>query len=186
MSEEVENEEGGALLTLDSIEWPIYPDYVYKFETNSTNTGRGLIFKLTNELVKKRLRSYSRSGMRTTVCGLIMCHSQGVPHVLLLKREEDGCYGLLGGKCKIYENPREKLSHKLARFITCNTRHANLYDIKSSIENIKVKEFLADWWRCDYHTDPLPFLPLHTSRPKEKISIYQVCTPLIYQIFRLY
>ncbi|UKK02827.2 mRNA cleavage factor subunit [Theileria orientalis] len=154
-------------------EWDVYPQTIYKFDYNTTNVGNGLIFRLSDEVLSKRVKSYMVSGMRITVCGVILSHIKGFPSVLLIQREGDRSVGLLGGKCKSFENPKDALSSKLARFIT-STKHKHQINIKEDVENIQVGDLLADLWRCDFNTEPLPYLPLHTNRPKEKISLYQV------------
>ncbi|BAM41925.1 mRNA cleavage factor subunit [Theileria orientalis strain Shintoku] len=154
-------------------EWDVYPQTIYKFDYNTTKVGSGLIFRLSDEVLSKRVRSYMVSGMRITVCGVILSHIKGFPSVLLVQREGDRSLGLLGGKCKSFENPKEALSAKLARFIT-STKHRHQINIKEDVENIQVGDLLGDLWRCDFNTEPLPYLPLHSNRPKEKISLYQV------------
>lgn len=169
----LEEEESYVPQVDDRSEWDVYPQTMFKFEHNTTKVGRGLIFRLSDDILEKRVKTYAVSGMRITVCGVILSHRKGFPFVLLLKRDLDKSVGLLGGKCKSFENPKEVLSSKLARFIT-STKHKHQLNIKETIETIQVGELLADFWRCDFNTEPLPYLPLHTNRPKEKISLYQV------------
>ncbi|GFE53336.1 mRNA cleavage factor [Babesia ovis] len=154
-------------------DWLVYPADAYHFREDSAQIGRGLIFKSSDTIIAKRVRAYNQNGLRITVCGVILCHRNGFPHALLLQDTSGNC-GLLGGKCKTFEKPREVLRQKLARFVSTTRKGGHHLDLRANAENIIVGEFMGEFWRQDYDSDVLPYLPLHVNRPREKILIYQV------------
>ncbi|CDR96705.1 Cleavage and polyadenylation specificity factor subunit 5 [Babesia bigemina] len=154
-------------------DWLVYPADSYRFREDSAPIGRGLLFKSSDEIVRKRIRAYNQKGLRITVCGVILCHRNGFPHIMLLTDSEGSC-GLLGGKCRVFENPKEALRRKVARFISVARKGALQLDLRANAENVNVGEFLGEFWRQDYDSEVLPYLPIHVNRPRERILIYQV------------
>lgn len=164
---------GDSTETLERPDWPVYPVHAYNFRSEATTIGHGLLFDSTEATVKKRVKAYNQNGMRITVFGLVLCHKNGFPHILLLQ-DSGGSSGLLGGKCKVHENPREALRRKVARFVSMSKKGSHQLDLKANAENIKVGDMLGEFWRPDFNSPVLPYLPQHVVRPKEKIMIYQV------------
>ncbi|GBE58848.1 mRNA cleavage factor [Babesia ovata] len=154
-------------------DWLVYPADSYRFREESAPIGRGLLFKSSDDIVRKRIRAYNQKGLRITVCGIILCHRNGFPHILLLKDSEGSC-GLPGGKCNAFENPKDALRRKMARFISVARKGSHQLDLRANAENVNVGEFLGEFWRQDYDSEVLPYLPIHVNRPREKILIYQV------------
>ncbi|GIX60934.1 mRNA cleavage factor-like protein, putative [Babesia caballi] len=157
----------------DRPNWLVYPAESYQFREESLEIGRGLIFETANEIIKKRIRAYNRVGLRVTVCGVILCHRNGFPHIIVL-RDSEGRLGLLGGKCKAYDGPEEALRQKLARFVSTSRKGTLQLDLRANADNVVVGELLGEFWRPEYDSDILPYLPLHVNRPREKILVYQV------------
>ncbi|ORM40020.1 Cleavage and polyadenylation specificity factor subunit 5 [Babesia sp. Xinjiang] len=154
-------------------DWLVYPADSYNFREDSAPIGQGLLFKSSDSIVNKRIRAYNQNGLRVTVYGVILCHRNGFPHIVLLQ-DSSGSSGLLGGKCKTFENPREVLRRKVARFMSTTRKGGHQLDLRANADNVLVGEFMGEFWRQDYDSDVLPYLPLHVNRPREKILIYQV------------
>lgn len=162
--------------TTDSLErpdWLVYPVEAYQFRQESTPIGQGLLFNSPEAIIKKRIKTYNQNGLRITVCGLILCHRNEFPHILLLQ-DDSGNSGLLGGKCKVHESPRDALKRKLARFVSTSKKGSHQLDVRANAENVRIGDLLGEFWRPDFDSAVLPYLPLHINRPKEKILLYQV------------
>ncbi|EDO08282.2 hypothetical protein BBOV_III007210 [Babesia bovis T2Bo] len=157
----------------DRPDWLVYPEDSYSFRDDSAPIGQGLLFRTPESLLCKRIRAYNQNGLRITVYGLILCHRNGFPCILVL-RDTSGNIGLLGGKCKSFENPREVLKLKLARFVSTSRKGVHQLNVRANVDTIIVGEFMGEFWRAEYDSDVLPYLPLHINRPREKILIYQV------------
>ncbi|KFH03749.1 putative mrna cleavage factor family protein [Toxoplasma gondii VAND] len=135
-------------------------------------------------LLRKRLASYQRQGLRRTVAPVFFCHLREYVHLLLLFHRETRRYSLFTFKAKSWERPEVVLERKLARLFTKhrsevdrNVNYTWVADQKSEGVAAEVGEFLGEWWRVEFDEEPQPFLPPHVTRPKERIRLYQVQLP---------
>ncbi|KFG61036.1 putative mRNA cleavage factor-like protein, partial [Toxoplasma gondii RUB] len=131
-------------------------------------------------LLRKRLASYQRQGLRRTVAPVFFCHLREYVHLLLLFHRETRRYSLFTFKAKSWERPEVVLERKLARLFTKhrsevdrNVNYTWVADQKSEGVAAEVGEFLGEWWRVEFDEEPQPFLPPHVTRPKERIRLYQ-------------
>ncbi|GAB64582.1 mRNA cleavage factor-like protein, partial [Plasmodium cynomolgi strain B] len=101
------------------------------------------------------------------------------PHLLLLQNIESQEYYLLSGKYRSWEKPREVLKRKLQKYVNqirdmhFSTSHLNS-EQKEIEDPIEIGEFLGEWWKTQFNSVYLPYLPAHITRPKEYIRLYQV------------
>ncbi|PFH33866.1 putative mrna cleavage factor family protein [Besnoitia besnoiti] len=138
-----------------------------------------------SRLLAKRLETYQRQGLRRSVAPVLLCHLREYLHVLLLFHREARRYTLLTFKAKSWERPEDVLERKLEKILTKHRSevHKSLanYTWVAPEQNEKVtadvREFLGEWWRPELDEEPLPFLPPHVTRPKERIRLYQVQLP---------
>ncbi|GAW79087.1 mRNA cleavage factor-like protein [Plasmodium gonderi] len=159
-------------------EWLIYPQSNYEFNIDEKLKNK---FILDTEKCKKRISSYNKNGIRNSALAIILCHRYDYPHLLLLQNLENQSYYLLSGKYKSWEKPKEVLKKKLQKYVNTNkdmhfaTTTSQLNDEQDEREEtIEVGEFLGEWWRTQFNSVYLPYLPAHITRPKEYIRLYQV------------
>merc|ERR1712194_43299 len=80
------------------------------------------------------------------------------------------------------ESVRDAMSRKIKETIsTLSSRHGrdnhNTSSQDGSDGGATVGELLSVWHRPNFDPLILPYLPLHCSRPKERIEVYQVVLP---------
>ncbi|KAK3679917.1 hypothetical protein LTR78_000294 [Recurvomyces mirabilis] len=130
--------------------------------------------------VKDRLRRleehYEQHGMRRTCEGILVCHEHNHPHVLMLQIAN-----------AFFKLPGDYLPHdsdEIAGFKTILTAKlappassslSTRDDAASSDWNIT--STLAQWWRPNFETFMYPYLPPHTTRPKELKKLYFIQLP---------
>ncbi|CRH03054.1 mRNA cleavage factor-like protein, putative [Plasmodium relictum] len=154
-------------------EWLLYPQSNYEFNIDEKLKNK---FILDNEKCKKRINSYNKNGIRNSVLAIILCHRYEYPHLLLLQHLESQKYYLLNGKYKTWEKPKEVLKKKLQKYIN---KIKDIHFISNQInvekeETVEIGEFLGEWWKTQFNSVYLPYLPAHVTRPKEYVRLYQV------------
>lgn len=154
-------------------EWLLYPQSNYEFNIDEKLKNKFIIDK---EKCKKRINAYNKNGIRNSVLAIILCHRYEYPHLLLLQHIESQKYYLLNGKYKTWEKPKEVLKKKLKKYINkIKDIHFTPAQInKEQEETVEIGDFLGEWWRTQFNSVFLPYLPAHISRPKEYIRLYQV------------
>ncbi|SBT70211.1 cleavage and polyadenylation specificity factor subunit 5, putative [Plasmodium malariae] len=159
-------------------EWLLYPQSNYEFNIDEKLKNK---FIIDIEKCKKRINSYNKNGIRNSVLAIILCHRYEYPHVLLLQHVQSQKYYLLSGKFKSWEKPKEVLKEKLQKYINkIKDIHFSTTQFSSHIQQqqqediVDIGEFLGEWWRTQYNSVYLPYLPAHITRPKEYVRLYQV------------
>ncbi|CAD2095991.1 cleavage and polyadenylation specificity factor subunit 5, putative [Plasmodium vinckei] len=162
-------------------EWLLYPQDSYEFNIDEKLKKK---FIIDTEKYKKRINSYNKNGIRNTVIAILLCHRHEYPHLLLLQNLATQEYFFLGGKYNSWEKPRDVLKKKLQKYInkvkdihfSVNKLNINEQtgDAKNKDEIFDVGEFLGEWWRTQYDSVYLSYLPAHITRPKECARLYQV------------
>ncbi|SBT30629.1 mRNA cleavage factor-like protein, putative [Plasmodium ovale wallikeri] len=160
-------------------EWLLYPQSSYEFNIDEKLKSKIII---DDDKCKKRINTYNKNGIRNSVLAIILCHRYEYPHLLLLQHLESQCYYLLSGKYKSWEKPRDVLKKKLQKYINkikdINFVTNQLYPDKDEDdekeETIDVGDFLGEWWRTQFNSVYLSYLPAHVTRPKEYVRLYQV------------
>lgn len=157
-------------------EWLLYPQSNYEFNIDDKLKQK---FIIDIDKHRKRIISYNKDGIRNTVLAILLCHRYEYPHLLLLQHQGSENYYLLGGKYKKWEKPKDVLKKKLQRYINkiketpyygSGTNPINL----ENDEAVEIGDFLGEWWRTQFNSSHLPYLPAHTTRPKEYVRLYQV------------
>ncbi|KAF8817673.1 putative mrna cleavage factor family protein, partial [Cardiosporidium cionae] len=157
-------------------EWIVYAQSNY--EVNATSHLAGKLDP--EERFQKRLESYHRQGLRCTAAAVILCHQHDFPHLLLPQRVDTKQYTLLHCKYSIGEKPRSTLQRKLNKYFRAQETHQPSYKrapLKWQSNELiapllEVGEYLGEWWRSELYHDPVPYLPAHVTRPKERIRLY--------------
>ncbi|CDU16072.1 hypothetical protein YYC_02310 [Plasmodium yoelii 17X] len=162
-------------------EWLLYSQDSYEFNIDEKLKKK---FIIDTEKYKKRISSYNKSGIRNTVIAILLCHRHEYPHLLLLQNLLTQEYYFLGGKYNSWEKPRDVLKKKLQKYINkiqdihFSVNKLNINDhtgnIKNKDEMFDIGEFLGEWWRTQYDSIYLSYLPAHITRPKECARLYQV------------
>ncbi|EUD64738.1 hypothetical protein C922_04882 [Plasmodium inui San Antonio 1] len=157
-------------------EWLVYPQTNYEFNIVEKLKSK---FIMDMDKCKKRINAYNENGIRNSALAIILCHRYEYPHLLLLQNIENQTYYLLSGKYRSWEKPREVLKRKLQKYINqikdmhFSTSHLNSEE-KEQEDPIEIGEFLGEWWKTQFNSVYLPYLPAHITRPKEYIRLYQV------------
>ncbi|CAA9986312.1 mRNA cleavage factor-like protein, putative [Plasmodium knowlesi strain H] len=157
-------------------EWLVYPQANYEFNIVEKLKSK---FIMDTDKIKKRINAYNQDGIRNSALAIILCHRYEYPHLLLLQNIESQTYHLLSGKYKSWEKPREVLKKKLQKYVNqirdmhFGTSHFNTEE-KETEDPIEIGEFLGEWWKTQFNSVYLPYLPAHITRPKEYIRLYQV------------
>lgn len=155
-------------------EWLLYPQSNYEFNIDDKLKNK---FIIDSDKYRKRIASYNKDGIRNSVLAILLCHRYEYPHLLLLQHQESNDYYLLGGKYKKWERPRDVLRKKLKKYVN-KIRETPYYGMNpinpEKDEAVEIGEFLGEWWRTQFDSSHLPYLPAHTTRPKEYVRLYQV------------
>lgn len=154
-------------------EWLLYPQSNYEFNIDEKLKNKFIIDK---EKCKKRIHSYNKNGIRNCVLAIILCHRFQYPHVLLLQHQESQTYYLLHGKYNSWEKPKEVLKKKLQKYINKinDIHYVSGQGNNEREETVEIGDFLGEWWKTQFNSVYLPYLPAHTTRPKEYVRLYQV------------
>ncbi|KAF8817910.1 putative mrna cleavage factor family protein, partial [Cardiosporidium cionae] len=169
-------------------EWVIYPQSNYEYDTDDQkleSTGAAASSTSLGDdefsLFEKRLKAYQREGIRRTAVGVLLCHRYDCPHLLLLQNTLTNKCVLPSGKYKSWDKPAIALGNKLKKLITVVSADLHsahqLTMLPTSETSIEIGEYLGEWWRVELYSDPLPYLPTHVTRPKERLRLYQVTLP---------
>eukprot|EP01053_Blabericola_migrator_P003295 Blabericola_migrator_1__3294@NODE_196_length_11523_cov_74_480883_g169_i0_p4_GENE_NODE_196_length_11523_cov_74_480883_g169_i0NODE_196_length_11523_cov_74_480883_g169_i0_p4_ORF_typecomplete_len277_score48_46NUDIX_2/PF13869_6/1_7e32_NODE_196_length_11523_cov_74_480883_g169_i01063911469 len=160
-------------------EWKLFPQQGYQVVTDDSLKPVALC-PTWNKV--KRLDAFFKKGMRRTVAAVMVTHRWLAPHLLVfLKQDVEAgqqlrC-GLFSVKCKPGVNPKQTLADRLNLYLrptALGTGQQETQQCKAT-----VGEFLGTWWvasNSDYD-HPLPYVPAHTTRPREMIRVYQVVLP---------
>ena len=105
--------------------------------------------------------------MRRTVEGLLLVQDHRVPYVLLL--QDGGEFRFPGGHLRPGEDEVEGLRRKLTLCLSPT----------STADAVKwePRELLATWWRPNFEPPEFPYLPCHSTRPKECRKLFMVPLP---------
>ncbi|KAL7068083.1 hypothetical protein ACR3K2_15150 [Cryptosporidium serpentis] len=151
--------------------WLIYPleNYGIRVDDNlSENLMEDSIANMNG--FNKKVDSFLRDGIGRSVAALILTHRYLCPHVVLLQSDLTSEWMLPNCLYRAWENPRTVLvSFLKSLFFTDSNSTEN--------NTAEVGEYLGSWWRTEFNYSPLPYLPPHSTRPKELIRIYQVLLP---------
>ncbi|KAK5111437.1 hypothetical protein LTR62_004889 [Meristemomyces frigidus] len=130
--------------------------------------------------VKDRLRRleehYEQYGMRRTCEGILVCHEHNHPHVLMLQIAN-----------AFFKLPGDYLSHDadeisgFKKILTAKLSPPSSSSLSSrdSLESAdwNISHNLSTWWRPNFETFMYPYLPPHTTRPKEQKKLYFIQLP---------
>ncbi|CBZ50000.1 hypothetical protein NCLIV_004770 [Neospora caninum Liverpool] len=171
-------------------DWSVYAASAYESQTDTALEGKWEFLSARSDrpqaaaLLRKRLTTYQRQGLRRSVAPVFFCHLREYLHLLLLLHREERRYSLFTFKSKSWERPEDVLERKLERVCTKHRSEVEksssytwVADQRSEKVAAEVGEFLGELWKSEFDEEPRPFLPPHVTRPKEKIRLYQVLLP---------
>eukprot|EP01098_Paradermamoeba_levis_P013552 TRINITY_DN6209_c0_g1_i2.p1 TRINITY_DN6209_c0_g1~~TRINITY_DN6209_c0_g1_i2.p1 ORF type:complete len:230 (+),score=55.05 TRINITY_DN6209_c0_g1_i2:887-1576(+) len=110
---------------------------------------------------------YEKEGLRRTVEGILVVHQHNHPHVLLLQIAST-FFKLPGGRLAPGEDEVSGLKRKLAKKLSPNS---------GTPLDWETGELIATWWRPNFETFQYPYVPPHTSKPKECRKLFLVPLP---------
>eukprot|EP01054_Gregarina_sp_Poly1_P006276 Gregarina_sp_Poly_1__6275@NODE_332_length_9468_cov_135_874162_g280_i0_p3_GENE_NODE_332_length_9468_cov_135_874162_g280_i0NODE_332_length_9468_cov_135_874162_g280_i0_p3_ORF_typecomplete_len297_score34_22NUDIX_2/PF13869_6/1_5e32_NODE_332_length_9468_cov_135_874162_g280_i01271017 len=166
-------------------EWKLYPQQGYEVVTDDTLKPVSLCPPWN---YTQRNSSFFRKGMRHTAAAVMITHRWLTPHLLVfLKQAEPNSAnqklhcGLFSVKYSATENPRQILIERLNSYLKPTS--VNMMAQSAGGETLScrasVGDYLGTWWMAssnDYN-HPLPYIPAHTTRPREMIRLYQIILP---------
>lgn len=119
--------------------------------------------------VARMAQRYQERGLRRTVEALVLVHSHGHPHVLLLRQgtEHAPIFRLPGGRLRVGEAEAEGMRRKLASKLGPPGGDP-------SGGGWLVHELLATWLRPHFDSVMYPYLPSHVTQPKETKKLFLV------------
>ncbi|PNS21137.1 hypothetical protein CAC42_3475 [Sphaceloma murrayae] len=123
----------------------------------------------------KRLEEhYEQHGMRRTCEGILVCHENNHPHVLMLQIAN--AFFKLPGDYLPAEGDeiscfKDILTDRLSP--PSGTQLAK----EDAANEWEIGDTLAQWWRPNFETFMYPFMPAHVSRPKECKKLYLIQLP---------
>ncbi|CAD98423.1 NUDIX domain protein; mRNA cleavage factor-like protein Im like, plant+animal group [Cryptosporidium parvum Iowa II] len=177
--------------------WLIYPlkNYGIRVQDNSDEIQSSIPINEMNGFNVK-VDNFLKDGIGRSVAALMLTHRYLCPHVVLLQNDLTSEWMLPNCTYKAWENPRIVLANFLkSMFLTSSSINSNTNNSGSNNGNnnsstnnnninnacsdnaVEVGEYLGTWWRTEFNYSPLPYLPPHSTRPKETIRIYQVILP---------
>jgi cleavage and polyadenylation specificity factor subunit 5 len=120
---------------------------------------------------KSWVKRWLNEGMRRTVRGVFITHSDGIPHIVVFKQNAGSATNqfFCGGKLLEGESERDGLS-----------RHLRTVILKGKLSDScewKVGEVLGKFYRPEFDERLYPYLPSHVTRPKEEVTLIQVVLP---------
>ena len=151
-------------MSQEELGWKVYPVEAYHAMVKPDAATKPVLSK---EALRQRTASYISKGMRYSVGAALLAHRGNAPHLLLLEDTETRATGFLSGKVKSWEEPVTTLSNKLAKLVVSST------DAEATVGAL-----VGVFWRTDIDSPLLPYLPIHVSRPKECMQVYQVVLPV--------
>lgn len=176
--------------------WLIYPLENYGIRVLDCNTDEPSSNIPISEMsgFDKKVDNFLKDGIGRSVAALMLTHRYLCPHVVLLQNDLTSEWMLPNCSYKAWENPRIVLANFLkSMFLTTSSMNgsnvhsnSNHSASKSGSGNssyacsdnaVEVGEYLGTWWRTEFNYSPLPYLPPHSTRPKEIIRVYQVILP---------
>ncbi|KAK6589122.1 NUDIX domain mRNA cleavage factor Im like [Cryptosporidium xiaoi] len=185
--------------------WIIYPleNYGIRIQDSDEET---IPNTALNEMsvFSVKVDNFVKDGIGRSAAALMLTHRYLCPHVVLLQNDLTNEWMLPSCSYKAWENPRTVLANYLksiflsnnntnltvsSNFSGDNSGNGVSNNNNSGTENaVEVGEFLGTWWRTEFNYAPLPYLPPHSTRPKETIRIYQVILPpkLLFRLPRNY
>ncbi|KAE9983621.1 hypothetical protein BLS_003991 [Venturia inaequalis] len=118
-----------------------------------------------------RLRKhYENHGMRRFCEGVMLCHENSHPHVLLLQIA-NSFHKLPGGWLKPEEDEIEGFQRVLDELFEPDSSAG------SNSTKWEIGEACGAWWRVNFETQLYPYLPTHVTRPKECKKMYLIPLP---------
>ncbi|OII73278.1 uncharacterized protein cubi_02510 [Cryptosporidium ubiquitum] len=181
--------------------WLIYPleNYGIRVQDNADEISSSIPISEMNGFNTK-VDNFLKDGIGRSVAALMLTHRYLCPHVVLLQNDLTSEWMLPNCTYKAWENPRIVLANFLKSiFLTSSSINSNSNIANNSSNNngsngsstnnssninnacsdnaVEVGEYLGTWWRTEFNYSPLPYLPPHSTRPKETIRIYQVILP---------
>lgn len=176
--------------------WLIYPLENYGIRVQDSNTDELASGIPISEMTgfEKKIDNFLKDGIGRSVAALMLTHRYLCPHVVLLQNDLTSEWMLPNCTYKAWENPRIVLANFLkSMFLTTSSMNggnvhssSNHNASKNGSGNashacsdnvVEVGEYLGTWWRTEFNYSPLPYLPPHSTRPKEIIRVYQVILP---------
>lgn len=162
--------------------WLVYPLENYGIRVQDNNEENLSNIPLTEmNGFNTKVDNFLKDGIGRSVAALMLTHRYLCPHVVLLQNDLTSEWMLPNCTYKAWENPRTVLATFLkSLFLTSSSTSSfsNNSNNSSSCDNaVEVGEYLGTWWRTEFNYSPLPYLPPHSTRPKEIIRIYQVILP---------
>lgn len=140
--------------------WVCYPMSCYDIDTSKP------VMETTSKM-RKLASDYSTHGMRRSYRFVLLCHNEDGFPCLIHKKKGGGMDALFGGKAAHGESVQDAISRKL------RSKFYGTYQNSPP----EIGELLSVWWRLNFTQTILPQLPLHATRPKEKIEVYSVYLP---------
>ncbi|KAJ1608392.1 NUDIX domain-protein and mRNA cleavage factor-like protein Im like [Cryptosporidium canis] len=176
--------------------WIVYPleNYGIRVQDNANEALSGIQISEMNGFNKK-VDSFLKDGIGRSVAALMLTHRYLCPHVVLLQNDLTSEWMLPNCTYKAWENPRLALANFLKSMFLLSSSSmggnsssysghssslsggGNIGSNVCSDNAVEVGEYLGTWWRTEFNYSPLPYLPPHSTRPKETIRIYQVILP---------
>jgi cleavage and polyadenylation specificity factor subunit 5 len=116
--------------------------------------------------MKRAEAKFQVEGIRRVVEAVLLVHIKGHPHVLLLNTKQ--YFVLPGGKLKPGEDEVSGLKRKL---------NDKLGAVEGNSIEWEIGEVLANWWRIGNEPVFFPYLPVHSTKPKEVRKVFLVHLP---------
>ncbi|EZG68426.1 nucleotide hydrolase [Gregarina niphandrodes] len=139
-------------------DWSVFPQNWYDVSNESAAT---LIDLWPPTDMERRQEEYAKNGTRHTAVLVILAHRFLLPHLLVVKKEKS--LGLLSIEIKPTQKSAEaQVTEYLSVIFTGG--------------EVRLGELVGMAWvtGAANYDDPVPVLPVHCTRPREKISFYQV------------
>ncbi|KAI7501889.1 cleavage and polyadenylation specificity factor, 25 kDa subunit [Hortaea werneckii] len=149
----------------------LYPLSNYTFGTKEAQPEEDPSVK---DRLKRLEEHYEHHGMRRTCEAVLVCHEHNHPHVLMLQIAN--AFFKLPGDYLHHDQEeiagfKARLNERLAPTGSLSAR-----DTPSSAD-WTVHSTLAQWYRPNFETFMYPYLPPHTTRPKECKKLYFIQLP---------
>ncbi|GAA5850207.1 hypothetical protein JCM8547_001042 [Rhodosporidiobolus lusitaniae] len=131
-----------------------------------------------NARLQRLEQDYEQYGMRRTVEGLMIVHEHGHPHILLLQ-VGTSFFKLPGDYLKPGEGDIDGLKRRLHERLGPEIKdgEALMDGTPGSVEDWEIADSVAQFWRPNFETFMYPYIPAHSTRPKELKTWYMVQMP---------
>lgn len=171
------------------LEWKLFPQSGYEVVTDETLKPVSLCPAWDHV---KRNASFFKKGMRHTAAAVMITHRWRSPHLLVFLKQSKNTTqtggllhcGLFSVKYKASDNPKTLLMERLSSYLRPTSTNMLLNQQWPSESNNKqctatIGDYLGTWWvaSANDYSHPLPYIPAHTTRPREMIRLYQVVLP---------